>query len=260
MTSRDDAPASSGRWLLLIHQIPPKPDYLRVKIGRRLQRLGAVAVKNSVYALPSTDEALEDLQWLAAEILEGGGDAVICRAEFLAGVDETELRARLGARATPSAVRAAGTLRREDVRGRTWVTREGIFVDRIASAWLIGRFIDPDARFRFVPAAGYRARKDELRFDMYDGEFTHVGDACTFEVLVDRFGLDDPALRAIAEIVHDIDLKDAKFGRAEAPGIERVLAGIARAAPDDAARLARGRQLFDELYALHAADPETAAG
>jgi hypothetical protein len=134
------------------------------------------------------------------------------------------------------------------------VTREGIFVDRIASAWLIARFIDPDARFRFVAAEGYRPRKDELRFDMFDAEFTHVGDRCTFEVLLDRFGLRDPALVAIAEVVHDIDLKDGKFGRDETAGIERVLAGIARACPDDEARLARGRQLFEEMYALHAAE------
>src|SRR3954469_3075524 len=90
-------PKPATRWLLLIHQIPPKPDYLRVKIGRRLQRIGAVAVKNSVYVLPATDEALEAFHCLSAEILEGGGDAVICRAEFLAGVDEDALRAALGA-------------------------------------------------------------------------------------------------------------------------------------------------------------------
>src|SRR5205085_2698456 len=121
---------------------------------------------NSVYVLPATDEALEDFHWIGAEILEGGGDAIICRAEFLAGVDDDALRARLTARRPAAAAARAGTatVRRDDVRGRTWVTREGIFVDRIASAWLIARFIDPAARFRFVPAAGYRPRKNELRF------------------------------------------------------------------------------------------------
>jgi hypothetical protein len=295
-------------WLLLIHQIPPKPDYLRVKIGRRLQRIGAVAVKNSVYLLPDAEQQVEDFQWVRTEVVDGGGDAVICRAEFVAGLDDDAVRelfraARAGeyeeivtSAADASGAEAIGRLRRRlaavraidffdaparaaaeqaidaleaqhrpaaaagrraipaEYHGRTWVTREGIFVDRIASAWLIARFIDPAARFRFVPASGYRPRKDELRFDMYDAEFTHVADACTFEVLLDRFGLDDPALGAIAEVVHDIDLKDAKYAREEAPGIERVLAGIARAFPDDAARLERGRQLFDELYALHAAD------
>src|SRR4051812_4752415 len=73
-------------WLLLIHQIPPKPDYLRVKIGRRLQRVGAVAVKNSVYLLPNRSESLEDFQWVRAEVIEGGGDASICRAAFIDGL------------------------------------------------------------------------------------------------------------------------------------------------------------------------------
>jgi len=131
------------------------------------------------------------------------------------------------------------------------VTRKGVFVDRIASAWLIRRFIDPDARFRFVDPESYRPMPSELRFDMFEGEFTHEGDRCTFETLLYRFGLEnDPALIAIAEVVHDIDLKDGKFAREDAAGIERVIAGIAASNPDDAARLERGYQLFDDLYAL----------
>ncbi len=120
------------------------------------------------------------------------------------------------------------------------MTRTGIKVDRMASAWLIRRFIDPEARFKFVPAKGYRPAPGELRFDMFEAEFTHEGELCTFEVLVRRFGLPDPALRAIAEIVHDIDVKDAKYGREEAAGIGQLVAGIAAAHADDEARLARG--------------------
>jgi hypothetical protein len=146
---------------------------------------------------------------------------------------------------------AKPTLRREDYVGRTWVTRSGIKVDRMASAWLIRKLIDPQARFKFVPAKGYRPQQGELRFDMFDAEFTHDGDLCTFEVLLERFGLDDPALRAIAEIVHDVDVKDAKYGREEASGVGQVVAGIAAAHPDDEARLERGAALFDDLYALH---------
>ena len=134
-------------------------------------------------------------------------------------------------------------------QGRTWVTRTGIKVDRMASAWLIRKFIDPGARFRFVPAKDYQPQARELRFDMFDAEFTHEGDLCTFEVLVRRFGLDDPGLRHLAEIVHDIDLKDAKFGREEAPGIGQLVAGIAAAHADDEERLARGTALFEDLYA-----------
>jgi hypothetical protein len=148
---------------------------------------------------------------------------------------------------------------REQFHGRTWVTRQGIFVDRIASAWLIRHFIDPEARFKFVAPQGYRPKSGELRFDMFDAEYTHEGDRCTFESLLRRFALGDPALAQIAEIVHDIDMKDGKFNREDAPGIERVLAGIAAAYPDDGARLERGSQLFDELYALLRREAKTTA-
>jgi hypothetical protein len=129
------------------------------------------------------------------------------------------------------------------------VTREGIFVDRIASAWLIRRFIDPAARFKFVPPGRARTNSAEIRFDMPGAEYTHEGDRCTFETLLRRFELDDPALADISEIVHDIDLADDKFGREDAIGIKRVLAGIAATAPVDADRLERGAALFDGLYA-----------
>jgi hypothetical protein len=136
------------------------------------------------------------------------------------------------------------------LKGRVWVTRQGVFVDRIASAWLIRRFIDPDATFKFVPAKGYVPMPGELRFDMYDGEFTHEGDQCTFEVLTARTGLTDPALSAIGEIVHDIDLKDAKFARVEASGIASVVESIAAANKDDGRRLERGAAVLDDLYEL----------
>jgi Chromate resistance exported protein len=95
-----------------------------------------------------------------------------------------------------------------EYRGRVWVTRKGIHVDRMASAWLIRRFIDPEAKFKFVPAREYQPQKLEIRFDMFEADFTHEGDRCTFEVLLQRLKLNHPALRPIAEIVHDIDLKD----------------------------------------------------
>jgi len=118
----------------------------------------------------------------------------------------------------------------------------------MASAWLVRRFIDPDARFKFVPAKGYRPLADEIRFDMFEAEFTHEGDRCTMEVLIDRTGIENRALRSIAEIVHDIDLKDAKFEQPETPGIERLIAGIAMAHKDDETRLSRGAAVFDDLY------------
>lgn len=318
------ADLSGQPWLLLIHQIPPKPDYFRVKIGRRLARVGAVAIKNSVYVLPATEQGMEDFQWILREIVDGGGEASICRSTFVDGLTDGEVerffddaRSRdygeitadaraalkavtLGRRLNPeqrvSAEQTVSRLRKrfaivaridffsaesrdkaakaldeiearlrplaeqistlapptreERPRGRTWVTREGIFVDRIASAWLIRRFIDPEPRFKFVAPKGYRPKRGELRFDMFEAEYTHEGDRCTFETLLRRFELEDPALLQIAEVVHDIDLKDDKFGREDAVGIERVLAGIAAACPDDESRLARGVALFDDLHAL----------
>jgi hypothetical protein len=120
-------------------------------------------------------------------------------------------------------------------------------VDRIASAWLVRRFLDPGARFRFVDPKD-PAREGELRFDIPGGDFSHEGDACTLETLIRRAGLSDPALLPLAEIVHDIDLKDGKFRRPEAPGVERLLQGILSACPRDQDRLDRGSVLFDELY------------
>ncbi len=311
-----------GPWLLLIHQIPPKPDYTRVKIWRRLQRLGAVPVKNSVYVLPKSDQTQEDFQWVLREVVESGGDASLCEARFVDGLSDDEvmqlfrsareddyqeisrdleriatslskktktdserekrlafelerihkrmaevlaidffsapgresaerlifaLDARLQ-ESSPAGKAAKAKQQLQDFQGRTWVTRKGIHVDRMASAWLIRRFIDPNAHFKFVPAKGYQPEPGEIRFDMYEADFTHEGDRCTFEVLIERVGLLDPGLGPIAEIVHDIDLKDSKFGRDETPGIDRIIAGVAMANKDDEARLARGSALFEDLY------------
>jgi len=79
------------KWLLLIHQIPPKPDYFRVKVRRRLQRIGAVALKNSVYVLPSRPQTIEDFRWLLREIVAEGGEATVCEAEFVEGVTRADL-------------------------------------------------------------------------------------------------------------------------------------------------------------------------
>jgi hypothetical protein len=131
----------------------------------------------------------------------------------------------------------AGIAAADALKGRVWVTRRGMHVDRIASARLIRRFIDPEARFEFVATRGYEPDPGELRFDMFEGEYTHEGDRCTFEVLLARAGIHDPALASIGEIVHDIDLKDAKFAREEATGIARLMEGIAAANKDDERRI-----------------------
>jgi hypothetical protein len=132
--------------------------------------------------------------------------------------------------------------------GAMWVTRTGVHIDRIASVWLIRRFVDPQARFKFVPANGYVAEPGELRFDMFDAEFTHVGDRCTYEVLVERMTLDDPALRAIGEIIHDLDLRDGKFGRDETAGVRSVIDGICTVARDDDQRISAATPMLDGLH------------
>jgi len=135
-----------------------------------------------------------------------------------------------------------------NLQGRQWVTRQNIYCDRIACAWLIRRFIDPDAKFRFVADRPYRPRKGELRFDMPDAEFTHQGDKCSFEVLLDATGREDPALRAIAEVIHDLDIEDGKFGRPETAGIGLAIAGISATKSGDLDRIAAGSDLLDGVY------------
>jgi hypothetical protein len=247
MNDTKEATAQGGRrWLLLIHQLPPEPAYIRVKVRRRLQRLGAQPLKNSVYVLPDTEANLEDLQWLANEIIGDGGEATICSAALLSGVTDAQLQSVFAA---ASAVTAEpDVLVGRPAKGSVWVTRQDVFVDRMASAWLIRRFIDPEARFRYVAARRHARRPGEIRFDMYQGEFTHVGDRCTFETLLAHFGLDEPALQAIAEIVHDIDIKDGKFGRSETSGVDAVLRGIVLQVPRDADRVERAALVFDGLY------------
>jgi hypothetical protein len=315
----------SDRWLLLIHQLPAKPAYSRVKIWRRVQGLGAVAVKNAVHALPASEQSQEDFEWLLKEILEAGGEAMICEARLIHGLTDFDIRGlfnaardaeyaeiedevrtistKIGETAAAADVRAdfktqftrlknrhaqtvaidffdangrqavdglvrgleralsehameqpakqsASELAAENLKGRVWVTRVGVHVDRIACAWLVRRFIDNNASFKFVPPKGYGPEPNELRFDMFDAEFTHEGDRCSFEVLLRRAGLDDPALTAIAEIVHDIDLKDEKFKREEAPGVKTLINSICAATSDDEQRLARGAAMFDELYVV----------
>ena len=135
-----------------------------------------------------------------------------------------------------------------DMTGKMWITRRDVHVDRIACAWLIKRFIDPNAVLKFVATKHYEPRANEFRYDMQDGEFTHEGNRCSFETLLNRWGRPDPALQAIAEIIHDIDLKDGKYGRAETTGIAHVISGICRTQGDDETRVARGSELFDHIY------------
>jgi hypothetical protein len=313
------APTDGARWVLFMPTIPAKPASVRVKIWRRLQAIGAIGLRGSVYALPNLEECVEVFEWVSRELRELGGQASICEGRFLdestdddierrfidaRNVDYGEvadaarqLARKLDAKRIPperiaqitdqhaklvhrlaevtaidflnvpgreaaegmlAAVARAlprdGSKTSEPLevvprpRGATWVTRTGVHVDRIASAWLIRRFIDPEARFKFVPAKGYVPSGGELRFDMFDAEFTHVGDRCTFEVLVERMALRDPALAALGEIIHDLDLRDDKFGREEAAGVRSAIDGICTFARDDEQRIGAAAAMLDGLY------------
>jgi hypothetical protein len=298
------------QWLLLLHQVPPKPPYLRAKILRRLNQLGALPVKKSAYLLPQNEATLEDFQWTARQIEDEGGSAWLFVVEAIAGFDDEsicasfrKLRSSDYAELIQAAQKLASApeegewkrlsqryseLRRIDffdapekeemerlmdtidralhssrervekprlagLSGRTWVTRKGINVDRIASAWFIQKFIDPEARFQFVDSSAYAHAPEHIRFDMFEGEFTHEGELCTFEVLLSmsaRSG--DAALQAIGEIVHDIDLREPKYQRAETPGVASMIDGLVRLHADDARRLEEGSALFESLFASRA--------
>lgn len=134
-----------------------------------------------------------------------------------------------------------------EYQNRRWVTRRSPHIDRLASGWLISRFIDKKPRFHFV-AEGEKL-EGAVHFDMIEAEFTHVGDDCTFETLIKSFCLNnDQSLRQIAEIVHDIDLKDKKFNRLEAFGLDATVRGLARVIKDDRSLLNHCIIIFDGLY------------
>ena len=318
--------------MLLVHQLPPRPTNLRVRIWRKLQKLGAVAIKNSVYALPANEKTHEDFQWLRQEIESAGGEASVFRADSVEGATDKEIisafraardeefaglaaelealagsireqtrgkhlsagrlasneaeldrlhvelerviandffeaRGRAAAlkayqrcqavlRSSQSPVaKASGASRKSDklavrdYQGRRWMTRRNVHIDRLASAWLIKQFIDKRPRFYFV--ADGETVDNAIPFDMFAAEFTHHGEDCTFETMIKRFGLSEvKGLRELAEIVHDIDLKDDKFQRLEAAGLNAIIAGVSEIFPDDRKRLREATVIFDSLFRL----------
>lgn len=324
--------AKTREWILLIHQLAPKPTNLRVRIWRKLQKLGAVAIKNSVYVLPATEKAHEDFQWLKQEIESAGGEAAVFKAASVEGATDEEIitafrktrdeeyaaiaagfdgltgavreqargkhlsAGRLSAHETEiarlhaeleriaandffnavrratafsayersqKAIRSAqgpkgkaapspargGTLDVAKFQGQRWVTRRNLHIDRLASAWLIKQFIDKRPRFYFV--ADGETVEGAIPFDMFGAEFTHHGEDCTFETMLKQFGLgESKGLRELAEIVHDIDLKDDKFHRLEAAGLNAIIDGLSTVLRDDRKLLQQTSILFDGLYAL----------
>jgi hypothetical protein len=152
-----------------------------------------------------------------------------------------EMRLHPGQADTPAA-----DLPMDALKGRRWVTRPRPHVDRIGSAWLIKRFIDPDAEFVFAPSKDFPP--DAIPFDTAGVEFGHQGEDCTFETLVKRLGQRDRRLTHLAEIVHEVDLKDQKFPRDEARGVDLAIRGLLATFKDDQEVLTHGMVLFDGLY------------
>lgn len=318
------AAAMSSRkrhWLLLVHQLPSTPSNLRVRTWRRLQQLGALAIKQAVYVLPDSPSAREDFEWLKTEISAAGGQATVFTADSIDSWSDDELvtefrrsrqeqyaalarevehglrplangraprrgrsvahrslalfQQRLAAIDAVDFFGSAGRDRvitlldqlkrrieggapqarptrpaapdREAFRGRVWVTRPRPGIDRIASAWLIKRFIDPAARFGFVEDK-LAAAKDAIPFDMFGVELSHQGDRCTFETLCHTFTISDAAVDRLAAIVHDLDLKDARFRALDAPTVGAVVEGLQMLYPDDDVLLAQGTVVFEALY------------
>src|SRR5437016_5336217 len=231
-------------WLLLIHQLPAKPAYLRVKVWRRLQDLGAVAVKNAVHALPMNEETQEDFEWLLREIQEGGGEAFLCEARLIDGLSDEEVRALFDRARDADYAEVAKDARALAKSLRPNAKSEALAEFRVQVARLRKRLAEV-VSVDFFGAIGRETAEGVIK--NLEARLNE-GDKCTFEVLLERSALKDPALRAIAEIIHDIDLKDSKFGRTEVAGIRTLIEGISIATKDDSERIARGTEVFNDLY------------
>lgn len=312
MTNTDGLP----RWLLLAHQLPARSSNARVKTWRRLQQIGAVPARNSVYVLPNTAACREDFEWIRSEIVALGGGATVFAADAVnaGGHEDIETifrrardadyqrltreaerligrsRSTRGKKPTnDGVVRAVNQLRERlaDIRrvdffhalageaaadavagleqrlvdrkparkegsmrpspkaftNRRWVTRPRPGVDRMASAWLIRRFIDPKATFAFVD----RPSGADVPFDMYTGDFSHHGEHCTFEVLTQQFGIRDPTVNRLAQMVHDLDMKENRYSVPEAAAIGRMIEGFRQLHADDGVLLEQGIAMFEAL-------------
>lgn len=308
-------------WIVLIHQLPVKPEALRMSVWRDLQKVGAYPLKNSIYLLPNLSENYSNLEKIALKIRENGGECYLLKSDKIDGVDSKILKAYFKSNADKiftklnseleiflkslkklshseehlmkakhtiggllkkfedaskvdffgsEAKKKAKTIltkideqmailhgskkkpqikivAKNNYLKRTWVTRSDIKVDRIASAWLIKNFIDPDACFKFVADKNYKPKTKESCFDMFRGEFTHIDHLCTFEVLLKSFDIKDQGLDSIAEIIHDLDFKDSKYELKETSTVETILSGIIREYSDDSMRIEQASHFLKHL-------------
>ncbi len=160
---------------------------------------------------------------------------------------DVEMLLQRASRLAEPRTRTPATLDVKSYQRRVWLTRPRPEIDRVGSAWFIRKFIDPRATFVFALKRG--AHPDAIPYDMMDVEFTHHGDDCTFETLLKRFAIADPAARRIGEMIHDADLEDGKFQRPECSGLDLLFKGWARLGLSDAEILRRGVDCFDAIHA-----------
>ena len=309
-------------WIVFSYSLPTKSSSSpRVALWRRLQRVGAITPKAGVYVLPERDECVEAFQWLAQEVQQAKGEAVVMRVDRFEGLSDlrlidlfhdscrekylgleseasevekallaqgkrsrSELLDRLqrvqkryaevarvdffesaeGARMFAKLrtveqdlrVRISGAPKVASVslaeyKNRRWVTRPRPHVDRLACAWLIRRFIDRDAVIRYAA----QPEPGEVSFDMREASFGHSGNLCTFETMLAAFNLKEPALLVVAEIVHEIDIRDGRYVRPETGGIDVILKGwLLQGLPDNELEW-RGMDLFEALYTAFSRRP-----
>jgi len=205
-----------------------------------MKLLNELIAANRRKARPDFAEALEKLQRQFEEV----------RAiDYFASpaAHDLELLFERAARLSEPRAKSAGVLNVKEYQRRVWLTRPRPEIDRVGSAWLIRKFIDPRATFVFAPKPS--AHPGALPYDMMDVEFTHHGDACTFETLLKRFAITDAAARRIGEMIHDADLEDGKFQRPECIGLDLLFKGWARLGHSDAEILEKGFACFDALHA-----------
>jgi len=297
-------------WLFFSFSISVKHQPFRVKIWRRLNALGAVQIKNTVYLLPANERHMEQLTWMAKETEDEGGEAMIIsggmlplmsREQVMAtftrardadyhtleeeiraclerdGRQEAELRKfsrkleaaraidffpsgrgdvveKLLSEAAKSPETKPAALPVLDIaafQGKTWITRANPYVDRLASFWLVRRFIDAGARIAFLsPEEIFTPQPGQVGFDMRDSDFTHQEGRITFETLVDSFGVGERIPLRLRQVLRAIDLEEYDAAPPETLGVKQMLDGLVLTHPDYA-RIEQALSIFDALLASY---------